>query len=942
MLAILLALTDLGARLAQISAIFALASLELAVVLIGVIFVALLVSNVQHRKGVSTAGFAPWPLWIALVSTSCVLLGRLGISALEPTVLWLAPVLLVGPLALSWELSRRYRSGAKLSCDSLLACASTWCTVSSVCLIVLSLLPIRWEQLDLQPAGLMWVGASLMLIAGTAAIGAALRGWLGDFIRFFMVASLGGLIVVSTPSANELLRSSMRPALLPLLVGIAIGFAMLIPAAALSAVFRFFKRMVNSSATLGRQLCREVSSGFRRLTSVLKRKWLQVLGFASPQEFLSAQSLTPKDRVGAAAMAAVSLAFLAHGFWWAYRVGWQPTGHAATLMMRAAQVGTVDHPLVGLVTSLGGIGKGSHLGPLVMDIAAPFVRIFGVRLGALLAATSLTLFCWVVIVWSAWRAAGRVAAVAAWVLAAVVITVPAIGAFWEANNISISMLAITATILASWAATTATPRAWWLAVGLGSFCAQSYIPHALIIAGPVLWSGIVIAGSARQESAAHVARRSRQALWVGVGVAGVAWFQPLLDVVLHNGGNVRALILEVSNATPSLGISGIPRGIAWALAVPPRWGEVTKNFAQAGSADEFLKGSLLGGCLMGILLGYLWWRTRRNAANNERQLRIITLCVLLGSGLNMTQLPQEFLRSFQLAWLVVVSLFVWFSVGLSFFLALRSRVVSWIPLTQKPAFQVVTFSLSAVAVIALGLSGPTRIEQVKDTAFTIDALVDPLVEQTLAAFPSSEEVLVLRTGGRLNEVATDTLLSNLIVGGLNARVESDPGGMNYGERRLVEEWIGPMIWITSALNPIKPQGELLAAASVPGWNAEKFTELSEQVAKTVQSADNVELQPWVDGYLLRYLSGWIPDKDVCATAAAIRSGTYPIGSLPPGLLMTLYADLAFTSPEISESTQVEIAGLIGQAPLEVWLSEKDQLGSISSNNLLRDGSSCSL
>jgi hypothetical protein len=229
---------------------------------------------------------------------------------------------------------------------------------------------------------------------------------------------------------------------------------------------------------------------------------------------------------------------------------------------------------------------------------------------------------------------------------------------------------------------------------------------------------------------------------------------------------------------------------------------------------------------------------------------------------------------------------------------------------------------------------------VKDRAFTIDALIDPLVEQTLSKFDSSEAVFVPQAGGRLNEIATDTLLSNLIVGGLNARVETSPSGMNYGERRMVTEWSGPALWITSALSPIKPDGKLLASVSAPDWSEARFGELAEQVATRVRAAPEVRLQPWVDRYLVRYLSGWIPEKDLCSTAEQLRAGTYPIATLPPGLLLTLYADLAISDPRLPASIQDEVSGAIGQGPLEVWQTEIEQPVQIASTNLLRNGTAC--
>ena len=934
------AFLDFGSRAAQISAIPAFAALQICIVVTLVLLFTLVLRVIEARKVQGSSKLSDWPLVVALVASLCALLGRVAISPLEPTVFWLAPVLLVAPGVLTWELAVMYRSGSRLTGTAWLRFVATWSTIAALCTIAFVVGPARWNQIDVRSVGLQWLGWSLLLGASSAVLCGVVQRSLETALRFLLLAVSSLALLLPAYAPTWFLSSSQALRLFPLIGAFLILLAMFTPRWAVA-------RVMNSVAKSGLALTTYVgrvfllaSELFRRVTRCLGRPWRRLLEFASFPRVTGPRTLTRQHVVGAWVMGVISVGFIAHGMWWAHSVGWQPTGHAATLMMRAAQVGTVDHPLLGLVTSLGSIGKGSHLGPLPMDLLAPFVRVFGVRMGALLGASAFTLLCWAVSVWAAWRAAGGMAALAAWVTAAMVIAVPALGAFWEGNNISLSLLAILATLMASWAAASGTPRAWWWAVGLGSFCAQSYIPHALIIIGPVLWAGLVLAGSRRREPDPTQQRSLRNVIRVGWLIAAVAWLQPALDAVIHQGGNIRYLFAEISHPQPNVGISGFPRAIAWVLAVPPRWGEITKSLAQAGSADLFIRGSLALGLILAVLLILIWWRTRSTATNSERQLRIITLLVLLGTGLNVTQLPQDFLRSFQLGWLVVVSLFVWFSVLLSIFLALREPLSRRVSFRWGQALRAGAFSLSAVAVIALSVAGPDRIEEVKERAFTIDALIDPLVEQTLTAFDSSEAVFVPQAGGRLNEIATDTLLSNLIVGGLNARVETSASGMNYGERRMVTQWSGPTLWITSALSPIKPDGKLLASASAPDWSEERYRELSEQVATRVSAAPKVRLQPWTEPYLVRYLSGWIPENDLCSTAEQLQAGTYPIASLPPGLLLTLYADLAISAPRLPAAMQDEVSGVIGQGPLEVWQTEIEQPVQIASGNLLRNGKVC--
>ena len=606
-------------------------------------------------------------------------------------------------------------------------------------------------------------------------------------------------------------------------------------------------------------------------------------------------------------------------------------------MARAFDVGTVNHPLVGMATSLGQVGSASHPGPLSMDLLAPFVRLLGLQNGARAGAAFVVLTCWSVSVWSAWRAAGRVAALGAWIMCAVILEVAAFGAVWEANNITITTLAMFAAVLASWAAATGTWRAWWWAVGLGSLCAQSYLPHALIVLGPILWAGLAVAGAARLATNTDQARRSRQAVRVGWGIALLAWAQPALDVVINNGGNVRALIGEISAPRPPVGPIGFPRVIAWICSVPPRWGEVTKSYAQAGSASELISGPFITGTIVALVLCIVCWRTRKTTRPQERQLRFVILLVLVGAGVNATQLPADYLRAFQIGWLVVASACLWYAVGISTVFAIQRQLASGVTARVSQVLKVSALAIGALVILAAGLARSESIEDTKSSAFTIDPMVQPAVDQTIEKLDISQPVLVLSFDNQLVEASTDTLVSNLIVKGLDSR--SEALGQHYGERRVVTHWSGPMLWVTSALAPVKPNGELLASVAMPDWSEARFDALAQKVAAAANAGDGVRLEPWIERLLPRYLAGWM-GPDTCRIAKEILDGTYPVESLPPGLLLTLYGDRAIASPTLPAATQEEASALLGQAPLQVWSVEQRVDAPTDSATLLRDGSRC--
>ncbi|MFZ4433456.1 MAG: hypothetical protein ACOYOQ_09715, partial [Microthrixaceae bacterium] len=281
-----------------------------------------------------------------------------------------------------------------------------------------------------------------------------------------------------------------------------------------------------------------------------------------------------------------------------------------------------------------------------------------------------------------------------------------------------------------------------------------------------------------------------------------------------------------------------------------------------------------------------------------------------------------------------------------FTVGLRLGVAALVALRRvggAPAVRFARFaggSLAVVAVLLLGVNGPDSIEQMKGGQFAIDPMVEPVVDQTVEAIGTDRPVLALRAGTRLNEVATDTVVSNLIARGVDVRVEPGLGGFNYGRRRLVDAWSGPTLWILGGVEPVQPSGRLIARAEVPGWSDVRFEELSEQVAAGAADGPPLVLQPWVRRYLVRYLSGWVPPDRVCALAADVLAGRVPVASLPPGLLLTLYGDLAIESPALPAAVQAEASDLLGRAPIEVWATDRDQPGAVSSDLLLRDGTQC--
>lgn len=918
------AAADVGARAFDFEAQPAQVSLHLQAL------VALLAASVLLHRAMIREGrprHRSLPLLLSIVGFAAVIASRLATSVSAPTVAALVPFVAVAPTALSFEswAVLRKRPGAAIT-PAAVGCAS--CAAGATGVIGLALEPANWMFADIRRTAVVALLVGIVAIAiGVGLLELARRRDL-SVTRFASIAAVGALALLG--SEGDVRSGLMTTATLAIVVISAV------PSRTARSVAVRTDRCFRSIRWPRWSLptpSAHTRSRFRRQLGSLQARIGKALMPMAPK----ARSVATRgDRIGAGAMAVGSLAYVASGLVWASRIGWQPTGHAATEMARAYDVGTVNHPFSGMATGLGERGGAYHPGPIVIDLLAPLVRTLGVQNGARVGAVVVVLTCWAVAVWTAWRAHGRAAAVGAWVTSALILAIPAFGAVWDANNITISTLAMFSAVVASWAAAAGSWKAWWWAVGLGSLTAQSYLPHGLVIIGPVLWSGMVLVAAKRRADPGG-ASQIRSALRVGWAVGLLIWSQPLLDIVIHRGGNPLTLLQQVGDPKPSVGLAGVSRGVAWIFSIPPRWGSLAKTFAEPGTARGFLAAPILPALVVVLLLGLLWSRTAATTPLAERQLRMVTLFVVLGGVVNTALLPRDDLRSYQLGWLVVASMFVWFTVALSVGLAFQRRLEvgrfpSWVPVLRVGGF-----AGAALLVLAAGLARPDRIEDVKGKPFAIDAMVGPVVDQTLRNLDQRGPFLALTMDSQLNDVAKDSIMANLIVHGVRFRIEQIDA--HYGDRRIVGQWGGPMLLFTSALPPVDPAGRRLATGSVPGWSRTRFDALARDVAERAAHGPPLRLTSSALIQLPRYLSGWV-SGDVCAMVEHIRAGRYPVASLPPGLLLTLYGDLAIEAPSLPESMSEEARDLLGQGPIEVWEVDRPVAGGTSSSAQLRNGLRC--
>jgi hypothetical protein len=251
--------------------------------------------------------------------------------------------------------------------------------------------------------------------------------------------------------------------------------------------------------------------------------------------------------------------------------GFQPVTDNGLFELRAWDVFTADHPLLGTWSSASVASDVdvNHPGPLLFDWFAVPVRVLGGAAGIAVASALLTLGAVWVSVLTARRLGGPSAALA--VAAATAVLCWSMGSEllfdpWPPNLLVLPFFAFLVTI---WAV--AVGRSWSLvlAVVIGSLCMQSHLSYLFVVPG-LLVAGVVALAVADGRRTWELHRRP---LLVSAGVGLVAWAQPLWEQLTGGSeGNIAMLATSGTSGTTRNGLSIALRMAGSVVGLPPWWG----------------------------------------------------------------------------------------------------------------------------------------------------------------------------------------------------------------------------------------------------------------------------------------------------------------------------------------------------------------------------------
>lgn len=317
--------------------------------------------------------------------------------------------------------------------------------------------------------------------------------------------------------------------------------------------------------------------------------------------------------------------------------GYEPVGDNALIELRARDVFTGDHPFLGTWSSAS-ISSGidvNHPGPLIFDLVALPLRLFGGAAG--IAVTVATLH--IVMVWLVGhvthRAGGLTAAVTAltvtagivWTLGSELLYDP-----WQPNVLVLPFWVLLCTV---WAIVSGEVGLFPLACGVGSFAMQTHMGYIIMV--PILLA-FAAAMSIRSHRGDRISELRRPTV-LSLSVIAVLWAQPLWEQFFGPGrGNLGRVVTAGTGGgddfepveNTSTGIALGIRMLGSVLALPPWWGRPGYDDSIPGSTQTVtddglqidapglrpLLPSVIGLVVMVALLVLAWRLARRAEAEH--------------------------------------------------------------------------------------------------------------------------------------------------------------------------------------------------------------------------------------------------------------------------------------------------------------------------------------
>jgi hypothetical protein len=462
---------------------------------------------------------------------------------------------------------------------------------------------------------------------------------------------------------------------------------------------------------------------------------------------------------------------------------WIPIGDNALIELRARDVFSLDHfPLLGTWSSASlSAGKDlNHPGPLLFDLLAVPVKLFGGSTGVVLGVGLVNAAAIIGTVLVARRAGGRTAALAAAAVAALLAFTLGSAMLTDPWNPHVLVLPALFALVCTWAVASGDLAVLpWLFVAT-SLCLQTHLGYAYLVPALVITA---LAGATavyrrrwRLDAAARSADvpRLRRTGVISLLVLLVLWAQPLLEQLFGEGqGNLARIATSTGGDEPTIGATNAVRIAGGVLAVPPWWSRgsfvdavpYTPYSADGVTLDPAgLRSTgvaVLGLVVLAGLLGLAgWWSVRRRdrAATIAAVVAAIVIVLAIGS-LTIMPIGPLGLTPHQMRWL--------WSIGAFCVLALS---VAGVRALGRPDTLRVGGVFAAIAVVVSLANVPVHVQPAGPDTFPEAIPVAQAISDQVRQFHTDESVVLDSSNLRYLEPYSAVVMSAMQQADVDLRV----------------------------------------------------------------------------------------------------------------------------------------------------------------------------
>jgi hypothetical protein len=403
--------------------------------------------------------------------------------------------------------------------------------------------------------------------------------------------------------------------------------------------------------------------------------------------------------------------------------GWIPTEDNAFFPIRTRDVFTFEHlPLLGVFSSASQTSgfNFNHPGPLLFDLGALPVRVFGGSAGTVVTIALVNGLSVVGIGWFAYRRGGAVVGTLATAVTATLCWTMGSEVLYEPWNPHSVLLPFLLFLVLVWSVSGGDLLALPFAAGVGSLVAESHLSYSLIV--PVLGVlALVLLAVRVRADRTHDPEHAHALTWRAlryVGIAGVVlvvcWIQPLIEQFTSDGdGNLTLLVRSATESrAPTAGFGFGASAVAAVATLPPWWFRPSFDETfKPGWDPPSVATAVFSLAVLAVVFGVCAWVARRHRDRVASTALVIAAAAVLLGVVTAARSPETVFGKFQvhtLRWAWPLAAFV--------FLAVAVVVVR--RLASAAASAALVGTLAAVTVVFAALTLPTANLGLGPTTFT--------------------------------------------------------------------------------------------------------------------------------------------------------------------------------------------------------------------------------